>query len=279
MLICKEAGCDKEVRAKGLCVNHYAVARRAGVLDIYQKKAVCDCGKPAQKAARFCKSCSSNNAEKKNKQNNVTCAAPDCLSHRIFGKGMCQKHYQQVKRKGKVLKYGRYDMNQIVQNEDFSTIFCRNTAGQITALCIVDNLSVEQLSKYKWCLDSSNGYVITREAGKKLYLHSLLTKKFNWKMTDHKNRDKLDNRLKNLRETDISRNACNAPIGINQKFSVPDVKGVHFVKSTGKYVAAIIKDGVKYAKSFDTVEEATLYRKVLAQIYHGEYAYEANTGP
>ena len=79
-----------------------------------------------------------------------------------------------------------------------------------------------------------------------LYVHGEWPKR----VIDHINRDKLDNRIVNLRDVTISEN------GLNQK----SVRGFYFDKSRGKYMAYIQVNGKARTKRFDTADEAAAWR-------------------
>jgi hypothetical protein len=77
------------------------------------------------------------------------------------------------------------------------TVFKRGT-DEVTAMALVDDDQV-MLACYKWTLDKK-GYVMRKAAGKRIYLHSVVAgPRPNGLVTDHINRNKLDNRSSNLR--------------------------------------------------------------------------------
>lgn len=90
------------------------------------------------------------------------------------------------------------------------------------------------------------------------------------KQIDHKNRDRADNRLCNLREADFSQQQANRlPLG---KFGV---KGVCYrPKNTRRpWVAFIqIKERYTYLGCFAKQEDAAAAYKAAAEKHHGEFA-------
>lgn len=82
---------------------------------------------------------------------------------------------------------------------------------------------------------------------------------------DHRDQDKLNNRINNLRE------ATNAENSRNRRHKRGGFKGVSFHK--GRYIARIMKDGECInLGSFDTPEPASDAYKAAAIKYHGEFA-------
>ena len=278
MKVCIEEGCGKEVRCRGLCVNHYMVARRSGVLKTKRKphNEVCACGKKTLGQATMCGSCAKNYSEEQNKLKGVTCKVKDCGSHRIEGNGYCQKHYLQVKRHGRVLEYGRYDANEVESDGLVAIIYCRNVQGIVTAVALIDAEDLPRAVKYKWGFDKTTGYVSTQDTSPKTPLQRMLVKVTDSALiVDHKNGNKLDNRKNNLRIVTVSQNTMNSKMGLGDKYSVPEAKGVHFNNSKQVYVAKLSVQGKIYSKTFKDKEKAIAYRKYLAARYHGEHAFES----
>jgi len=87
---------------------------------------------------------------------------------------------------------------------------------------------------------------------------------------DHINGDRSDNRIKNLRNTDMTGNARNKCIQKNNKSGY---KGVSFDKINKKWVAYIIGDGKHINLGrFSNVEDAAYAYREAAKRYYGEYA-------
>lgn len=87
---------------------------------------------------------------------------------------------------------------------------------------------------------------------------------------DHINCDKADNRIENLREACRSDNSFNRP---PPKSNKSGVKGVHFDRARGKWMAYIKKDWKRYHLGrFDTIEEAVAARQRADVAMNGEFA-------
>lgn len=109
------------------------------------------------------------------------------------------------------------------------------------------------------------------------YIHRLLAKMFipnddpvNKKYIDHLNRNKLDNRLENLRWVSAEENAINCGLS---KRNTSGFRGVHFDKIRGKYVAQLGKKKLGYT---DTKEEA---HQLYKQAYILKYPHLSHNYP
>lgn len=79
---------------------------------------------------------------------------------------------------------------------------------------------------------------------------------------DHKNRDRKDNRLSNLRLASRAQNMHNSPC-----------KGAWLCKATNRYASAIKVNGKRiWLGRFDSMQEACLAYEKAAKKYHGEFA-------
>ncbi len=85
---------------------------------------------------------------------------------------------------------------------------------------------------------------------------------------DHKNRNKTDNRWKNLRKTTKSKNGANMVRPNKHGF-----KGIYYSKNMCRFVACI---KINYKKislgTYDTAEEAHMAYRKAAKKYYGQYA-------
>jgi len=93
---------------------------------------------------------------------------------------------------------------------------------------------------------------------------------------DHENRNKLDNKIKNLRKATRSQNEMNKIVRSDSKSGI---KGVWMHKRLGRWTSQINLNGKKkHLGLFDTPEEAgAAYQKASAEMF-GEYAVGARAG-
>lgn len=73
--------------------------------------------------------------------------------------------------------------------------------------CYVDRMYVPLVAPYRWYLKA--GYAVTSIAGKRIKLHHCIVGARQGKETDHINRNRLDNRFKNLRRISFADNRKN----------------------------------------------------------------------
>lgn len=133
------------------------------------------------------------------------------------------------------------------------------------AVCDVDRF--DEVNKYTWRKDN-RGYVVCTIKYKPKAIHRYLYPE--WKMIDHVNHNKLDNRSCNLREVTKSQNAMNSRA---QKINKTGYKGVYFNKRDRKYRAQIKhnKKGICIGLYNTPEEAAEAYNKKAKELF-GEYA-------
>mgnify|MGYP001225530451 CR=1 FL=1 len=153
------------------------------------------------------------------------------------------------------------------------------TTGQVT---IVDDDDYSILSKRSWRIDK-DGYVISGSS-KNNKKYNIRMHRFILELTDpsilsdHKDRNKLNNQRSNLRTCNRSENQKNkTPRGrskylgvMYQKYQVPTKHGL----IEHEYIIARIRVNSKYIKlgTFRTEEEAAFSYDQAARKYHGEFA-------
>lgn len=124
------------------------------------------------------------------------------------------------------------------------------------------------VARYPWYL-ANTGYPYSNRVPQKL-LHRLVLNTPRGVQTDHINRNKLDNRLGNLRTCTASQNAANAPRRITNKCGL---KGVSFDLKRGKYYARVHFEKKRYWLGyFDTPQEAHRAYRAKARLVHQEFA-------
>lgn len=93
---------------------------------------------------------------------------------------------------------------------------------------------------------------------------------------DHKDLDKTNNRISNLRLADKSQNACNTNL-IDRNTS--GTKGVSWHKASKKWRAFVSVDRkVKHLGLFENKQEAIFIRREAEKKYYGDFARSSNEG-
>ena len=170
------------------------------------------------------------------------CIAPECPSP-VLAKGMCNRHYKQMATHGHFIEgrqrhyclvegcgrgahghgmcsthYSRWANNgdplalrSIEVPGGPVDIPLRDADGDVKAYTVVDGIDSVWLNRWRWSL-SPSGYAYRTEAGRTLLLARLLLGIADAGPiveADHINRDRLDNRRKNLRVVTSVGNAAN----------------------------------------------------------------------
>ena len=130
---------------------------------------------------------------------------------------------------------------------------------------LVDDEDYEWLSKKKWYFESSNGYAVNKNAIK-IYMHRLINQTPDSLVTDHINRDRLDNRKINLRSVNSTQNIVNTKIRSDNKSGY---KGVFWRKDRKKWSVYFNINKLKriYCGHYKNLSSAIKARKHLEQTY------------
>ena len=132
---------------------------------------------------------------------------------------------------------------------------------------LISTSCLQKVIRHNWYLDS-NGYPMTYTGRSKTLHKNLLGKQQKGFVIDHINRNKLDNRLENLRVITSRENSYN-----RTKSSTSNNKYKGVIKRNNKYVASITKDGIRREiGGFDNEEDAAKTYDMMAQELFGEFA-------
>ena len=122
------------------------------------------------------------------------CKIEGCNNNKILAKGLCNKHYKQIYKHGKIIET-IYDRNKIVTLDTYAEIILKDKQFNEIGRVLIDLEDVDKVKKYKWC-SNAHGYAICRELNTSL--HRFVMDHYD-NVIDHINRDRLDNRKNNLR--------------------------------------------------------------------------------
>lgn len=183
-------------------------------------------------------------------------------------KGMCQKHYNQYRKYGKVLDSNprtRFDLNEIIIHDDYAEIILYNRNCEETARALIDLDDVNKIKNYKWCLDHYS-YVCSQSCSR---MHRLIMDCPEDMVIDHINHNPLDNRKSNLRICTQHENMMN---NSKRNDNTSGVIGVSFNRRRNKWVAQIMYNKKHiHLGCFNTKEEAAEARRQAEIKYFGEY--------
>jgi hypothetical protein len=147
-------------------------------------------------------------------------------------------------------------------------VYCYNKAGEL--LFFTDACLCDKISKYSWC-KLAKGYSTTHIDGKQVAAHRIISDCPSGKIVDHRNHNKKDNRIENLRIATKSTNAFNSIKSSNRSGR----QGVWWRQDTKKWSAEIKVMGKKHALGcFSDYDDAVKAREKAEEKYTEGFAYE-----
>lgn len=267
----------KKIEMIGKKFNYYTIldeAPKKGKNFFF--KCVCKCGNIREVAGSHLrsghtKSCGclrkNKDAAARAKTAKKKCAVDGCKS-KYYAKGYCERHYDQIKRYGKIINASNrtvFTPNPFVIEGNICRIVLFNKHGEQTGVVIIDTEDVNKCKKHKWFL-SKRGYPTSRINGKLICLHKYI---FSAENIDHIDRDRFNNRKSNLRECSYSQNIMNQ----TSRGGTGRYKGVWFDKKNNKWAAAIrYNNERKSLGRFHDEKEAALAYNRAAKKHHKEFA-------
>lgn len=172
--------------------------------------------------------------------------------------------------------------NKIIYQDDKIIKFSIKSKKYGNFEIIIDAQKWNKIKKYRWHIKKntqSNTYYVatigrtnTNESRKTIRLHRFITNCEDSNIIcDHKNRNPLDNRLKNIRFGNRINNGINVSL---RKDNSSGYKGVHWHKQSNKWRVQInIKGKRTHIGMFTNVINAALAYNEVAKKYFGEFAY------
>lgn len=198
---------------------------------------------------------------------NKICSVDGC-HNTVWSSGLCNKHRQR-KARGRLHIKSWSDPNDYETHGDVTHIILRNINGDVVAKAIIDAEDKEKCSSRKWYFRNNDGYACSsgNSIVNTVFLHHFI---YGVKtITDHINRDRLDNRRCNLRAATMQQNILNSTV---RKDNSLGIKGVHMRKGSRrvkKFYATLRINGQDYRSNyFASLEEAIKARKDLEAKHH-----------
>jgi hypothetical protein len=136
--------------------------------------------------------------------------------------------------------------------------------NQRIGYAIIDDEDFLSVNKYRWFLNS-NGYAVTTTKPN-IYMHRMINKTPCRMITDHINRNTLDNRRCNLRTADKRINSINRGLQSN---NTSGYKGISWNKKNKKWETYIWKNQIKIGLGrFNNLNKAIFIRKQAELKYY-----------
>ena len=271
---CSFEGCERKMKARGLCNTHYEQQRRGlplqPIVTVSNAGKVCSfprCGRRVT-ARGLCTGHywqSKNRAvlkplrpRRKKLEAPSSCSFPGC-SREAQCKGLCGSHYNQKRRTGslKPLRPLGTPNEVIVCDEATCALILTNKRGQEKARAYIDRDQLECVQPYRWWC-TRQGYVTTDlPNGKKLRLHRFLANPEKGMEVDHVDGDPLNNRLANLRVVTHAENSQNMKTSNASSTGQRNVQKINSGCYAGSFRVVVMKDGKQhYGGHFKNIEEA-----------------------
>ena len=203
------------------------------------------------------------------------CKVEGC-TNKVVAKGLCSKHYNQLRRYGKIFKYTCRDkINHIEILEDHAEIYLIDINNEVCGKALIDLEDVDKVRNIK-CHRSDlqrNTYYCMSNNKTWRRLHRLIMNVTDPNIfVDHINHNELDNRKSNLR---ICTNQENIRNCITPKNNKSGYKGIYWAKDKNKWTVQItLNNKTKYIGRYEKLEDAIAARKEATKKYYGEFANE-----
>jgi hypothetical protein len=195
------------------------------------------------------------------------CSVEGCKNG-CFCKGLCVKHYTQIRKHGKITERTKYDPQEYTLREDICAIHIYDKHNNHKAEVWIDLEDYEKVRGYRWRLNG-DGRVFHGKRFKALsrLIMGVTDPKI---QVDHINHNLLDNRKENLRICTGAENTRNMQ---RLKRNTSGYKGVSWDKNRKKWTAYIHKNNKQiYLGRYQTKEQAAEIYNEAAIKYHGEFA-------
>lgn len=199
------------------------------------------------------------------------CKVEDC-NNIVLAKGYCSKHYNQIRRHGKIIE--NKNVNKIEIIEDHAEIYLYNIKHELIAKALIDIEDIDKVKNYKWTTHNNRNktlYVLTSNANiSNKLLHRFLMNAPEGMVVDHINRNPLDNRKCNLRICTNTQNMQNCDM---RKNNTSGCKGVYWAKDKNKWTVQIGLNGkTKYIGRFENYEDAVKARIEAVEKHYGKFS-------
>ena len=185
--------------------------------------------------------------------NTIRVVSSQLISHKTQSCGCLRKQ----KNKERLHKVNQYDLSG-----EYGIGWTSNTNQEF----YFDLEDYDKIKDYSWW-ENTYGYCTTTINKKHIQMHKIIS---NYKIVDHYNRNRLDNRKENLKDSDYYKNNQNSSIS-NKNTS--GYIGISFDNPTQKWTAQICINGKQtYLGRREKIEDAIILRLKAEKKIYGENA-------
>jgi hypothetical protein len=174
-----------------------------------------------------------------------------------YGKTFCNRHFSQISKLGKIFEKTIKDKNDYEIKDDHVEIILRNQKLEEINRTEIDIDDLEKIIKYKWGLNYG-GYAQTGNSKDGARMMSSIILDYNG-MIDHIDRNKLNNKRKNLRKADKSLNALNCGLRTN---NISGITGVSFCSRLQKWRSKITINKKQIELGYFKDKEDAIYERL-----------------
>lgn len=187
------------------------------------------------------------------------------------GMMLCNRHAQQIRRRGKILTRTLLTPNEFIVHTDDVEIVLFDINSNIAGSTYIDKDDYEKCKKYKWRLNSM-GYAVAGD-NSEILLHRYVMSVKQDESIDHMDKNKLNNKKSNLRIASQELNAINKSMQSN---NTSGVTGVNWNKEKSGWDVQLRKKDFKFNKRFKIFDKAVQTRIIKESKYFKEYSPNCN---
>ena len=161
-----------------------------------------------------------------------------------------------------------YIPNKYIEKKDITEIILFKRNGEERARIIIDTKDVVIVNQYQWYLTSPGNYPVCNRRGA-VYLHHLIQGRENKRkkkiLTDHIDRNPLNNRKSNLRDVSPGDNCRNTNL---QRNNTSGYKGVSWYKNSNKWLSYIDIQSKRICLGYFSVKEKAIEARKQAENFY-----------